>query len=104
MFAKKQKLSDQFDDSELSRKSQIFNGIHIYVNGFTGNCIASNAIHSSVPTASEIRAMLIEHGGTFEQYYSKSAGTFMVASVLPAGKIKKLTGDRVVRANWITDR
>ncbi|VDD83750.1 unnamed protein product [Mesocestoides corti] len=90
MKAKIRKLESQF--SEEPKKSSIFSGIRVYVNGYT------------VPSAVEIKRLVQENGGTFVQYYSQSAGDFMVAANLPLNKIKKIGGQKVVKASWITDR
>uniref|UniRef100_A0A5K3FNT6 DNA repair protein REV1 n=1 Tax=Mesocestoides corti TaxID=53468 RepID=A0A5K3FNT6_MESCO len=89
MKAKIRKLESQF--SEEPKKSSIFSGIRVYVNGYT------------VPSAVEIKRLVQENGGTFVQYYSQSAGDFMVAANLPLNKIKKIGGQKVVKASWITD-
>ncbi|KAL5960770.1 DNA repair protein Rev1 [Taenia solium] len=58
----------------------------------------------SEPPALEIRRLVQENGGTFVQYYSQSAGDFMVAANLPLSKIKKIGNKKVVKASWITER
>ena len=52
----------------------------------------------------EIRRLVQENGGIFVQYYSQSAGDFMIASNLPLSKVKKLGNQKVVKASWITER
>ncbi|VDO05507.1 unnamed protein product [Rodentolepis nana] len=89
MNAKIRKLESQF--AEQPKKSNIFSGIRIYVNGYTE------------PPALEIRRLVQEHGGTYVQYYSQSAGDFMVASNLPLTKIKKINNQKIVKVSWITD-
>ncbi|KAM3179011.1 hypothetical protein ACTXT7_001410 [Hymenolepis weldensis] len=89
MNAKIRKLESQF--AEEPKKSTIFSGIRIYVNGYTE------------PPALEIRRLVQEHGGTYTQYYSQSAGDFMVAANLPLTKIKKINNQKIVKVSWITD-
>nr|CDS33235.1 terminal deoxycytidyl transferase rev1 [Hymenolepis microstoma] len=89
MNAKIRKLESQF--AEQPKKSNIFSGIRIYVNGYTD------------PPALEIRRLVQEHGGTYVQYYSQSAGDFMVASNLPLTKIKGINNQKIVKVSWITD-
>ncbi|CDS37116.1 terminal deoxycytidyl transferase rev1 [Echinococcus multilocularis] len=89
MSAKIRKLEAQF--AENGQKTSIFSGIRVYVNGHTE------------PPALEIRRLVQENGGTFVQYYSQSAGDFMVAANLPLSKIKKIGNQKVVRASWITE-
>ncbi|KAM7543286.1 hypothetical protein Aperf_G00000009228 [Anoplocephala perfoliata] len=89
MNAKIRKLETQF--AEEPKKTSIFSGIRVYVNGYTE------------PPALEIRRLVQEHGGTYVQYYSQSSGDFMVAANLPLSKIKKINNQKVVKASWITE-
>ena len=65
MNAKRQKLMDQFDADAASsagvvdRKSDIFAGVRIFVNGFT------------TPPAADLRDLMIQHGGVFHTYFVK---------------------------------
>ncbi|VDM32049.1 unnamed protein product [Hydatigera taeniaeformis] len=87
--AKIRKLETQF--AEENKKTSIFSGVRVYVNGYTE------------PPALEIRRLVQENGGTFVQYYSQSAGDFMVAANLPLSKIRKIGSRKVVKASWITE-
>ncbi|XP_061482850.1 DNA repair protein REV1 isoform X2 [Rhineura floridana] len=97
MSAKVQKLEDQFHSEAAMQhqkdgtSSSIFNGVAIYVNGFTD------------PSADELRRLMMLHGGQYHVYYSRSKTTHIIATNLPNAKIKKLSGEKVVRPEWIID-
>lgn len=101
MNAKIRKLEAQF--AEEPKKSDIFSGIRVYVNGYTGMKNLSLLIFLE-PPALEIRRLVQENGGTYVQYYSQSAGDFMIAANLPLSKIKKINNQKIVKASWVTDR
>ncbi|CAF2051613.1 unnamed protein product, partial [Rotaria magnacalcarata] len=98
MAAKKRKLEEQFDKDCINniqqheRKSNIFNGISIFVDGHTE------------PPADELKKLMIEHGGIYHAYYSKEKVTYFISNNLPYAKIRKLKpNDKVIRSQWITD-
>ncbi|CAF0732253.1 unnamed protein product [Adineta steineri] len=98
MAAKKRKLEEQFDKDcsnnakQLERKSNIFHGISIFVDGHTE------------PPADELKKLMMEHGGVYHAYYSKDKVTYFISNNLPYAKIRKLKpNDKVVRSQWITD-
>uniref|UniRef100_A0A8C5P6Q6 DNA repair protein REV1 n=1 Tax=Leptobrachium leishanense TaxID=445787 RepID=A0A8C5P6Q6_9ANUR len=97
MPAKVQKLDDQFrSDAPLMQQkdgisSSIFNGVAIYVNGYTD------------PTADQLRHMMMLHGGQYHVYYSRSKTTHIIATNLPNNKIKALKDEKVVHPEWITE-
>ncbi|KAM9321622.1 DNA repair protein REV1 [Gastrophryne carolinensis] len=97
MSAKVQKLDEQFrKDAPIQQQkegmsSNIFNGVSIYVNGYTD------------PTADQLRHLMMLHGGQFHIYYSRSKTTHIIATNLPNSKIKELKDEKVVRPQWITD-
>ncbi|XP_046370490.2 DNA repair protein REV1-like [Haliotis rufescens] len=91
MQAKMQKLNDQFNMAGGTSGSDIFTGIHVYVNGYTK------------PSSDELRRLLTSHGGTFEQYLYRTRVTHIVATNLPDSKVKELKGMKVVRPEWITE-
>ncbi|XP_044142895.1 DNA repair protein REV1 isoform X2 [Bufo gargarizans] len=97
MAAKVQKLDEQFRlDAPLQQQkdgtaTNIFNGVSIYVNGYTD------------PTADQLRHLMMLHGGQFHVYYSRSKTTHIIATNLPNSKIKQLKDEKVVRPEWITD-
>ncbi|XP_063809444.1 DNA repair protein REV1 isoform X2 [Pseudophryne corroboree] len=95
--AKVQKLDEQFRlDAPLQQQkdgttSNIFNGVSIYVNGYTD------------PTADQLRHLMMLHGGQYHVYYSRSKTTHIIASNLPNSKIKELRDEKVVCPEWVTD-
>uniref|UniRef100_H3AQM6 DNA repair protein REV1 n=1 Tax=Latimeria chalumnae TaxID=7897 RepID=H3AQM6_LATCH len=97
MVAKVQKLEEQFkldaprQQQKEGTSSSLFNGVAIYVNGYTD------------PTADELRRLMMLHGGQYHVYYSRSKTTHIIATNLPNNKIKELKGEKVVRPEWITD-
>ncbi|KAF6775878.1 hypothetical protein AHF37_06775, partial [Paragonimus kellicotti] len=90
MRAKQTKLENQFDDSARV-KSVIFRDVSVYVNGYT------------TPSASELRELVVSHGGKYRTYYTHSTVTHVIASRLPTSKINKLTDQKLVTADWITE-
>lgn len=93
MAAKICKLEEQFQKEKQKdgMSSCIFSGVAIYVNGYT------------VPSADELRRMMMLHGGQFHLYYTRSKTTHIIATNLPNSKIQELRGEKVVRPEWITD-
>ncbi|MEE6470423.1 hypothetical protein FKM82_008964 [Ascaphus truei] len=95
--AKVQKLEEQFrSDAPVQQNkdgtsSAIFNGVSIYVNGYTD------------PTADQLRHLMMLHGGQYHVYYSRSNTTHIIATNLPNSKIKELKNEKVVLPEWITE-
>ncbi|GLG94483.1 DNA repair protein REV1, partial [Gryllus bimaculatus] len=93
MAAKISKLEDQFTvqaGKETEHESNIFQGIAIYVNGYT------------VPGADELKRIMILHGGVFHHYETRKT-THIIASNLPDTKVKQLKTLNVVKPAWIVD-
>ncbi|CAG9788332.1 unnamed protein product [Diatraea saccharalis] len=91
MQAKIAKLEEQFcqragNDQKLS---QIFDGVSIYVNGFT------------IPSADELKDLMSKHGGVYHIY--QKSEDFVIASNLPDTKVKNMSLAKVVKPEWITD-
>ncbi|CAH1257907.1 DNA repair protein REV1-like isoform X2 [Branchiostoma lanceolatum] len=97
MAAKKRKLDEQFETDAPNQvqkegtRSNIFNGVVIYVNGWTD------------PPADELRRLMQVHGGRYDVYPSRSHTTHVIASNLPDRKIKDIKDKKVVQPQWITD-
>lgn len=91
MQAKIAKLEKQFDARADKEKplTNIFNGISIYVNGFTD------------PSAEELNALMSKHGGVYHTY--QRSEDFIIASNLPDTKVKNMSLARVVKPEWITE-
>lgn len=98
MAAKKAKLEEQFQEaaqSEFSNASTLFNGIAIFVNGYTN------------PTADELKRLMMSHGGIYHHYLRSQTTTHMIASNLPYSKIvayrKAKNPLPLCKPEWITD-
>jgi DNA repair protein REV1 len=94
MAYKNQKLHEQFNaNAAVTRQSNIFQGVGIYVNGWTS------------PSHSELKQLMATHGGRFENYYSRSTVTHIICTNLPDAKVKQFEKERsptpVVRPEWI---
>lgn len=86
---------DQSPHSDASQKGphpQIFTGCTIYVNGHT------------VPPYSEIRRLIVLHGGNFMAYLDqKGPVTHIVASNLTPKKRVEFAAYKVILPEWVTD-
>lgn len=92
MSVKLSKLRNQFENIGTGKKSSIFEGVCIYVNGWTNPC------------ADELKQMMFEHGGRYEyNFYSRSMVTHTIASNLPNSKIQNLGSSIVCTPDWIVD-
>lgn len=92
MDAKQRKLRNQFEDMGIEKNSNIFEGVSIYVNGWTQ------------PNAEELKELIYAHGGKYEyNIYSRSVVTHTIASNLPNSKILKLGSSLVCKPSWIVD-
>ena len=88
MTIKTKKLRSQVE-MLCEQKSSIFEGVTIYVNGYTQ------------PNTDELKEMIHLHGGLYE-YALSSSVTHVIATNLPTAKIKNLR-DVVCKPEWITD-
>ncbi|KAK9507032.1 hypothetical protein O3M35_008863 [Rhynocoris fuscipes] len=94
MEAKRFKLIQQFnEDSEKcnSKVNDLFKDIAVFVNGYT------------VPSAEELRSLMIKHGGCYHNYYKSGSTTHIIASNLPDSKLKLIENHKIVKPDWITD-
>lgn len=92
MKLKRRKLHDQFLDSEGLNISSIFEGVTIYVNGWTQ------------PTADELKEMIHAHGGHYVyNLYSRAPVTHTIATNLPNSKIKNIGKTIVCTPAWVVD-
>lgn len=89
---KRRKLQDQAD-ALGPRESAIFDGVTVYVNGWTQ------------PTADEIHRLVHTHGGNFiySDIYSHCKVTHVIATNLPDSKVKSLGDTVVCLPDWIVD-
>ena len=93
--AKRRKLQAQFEalgEEGKASRSSIFEGVTIYVNGWTQ------------PSAAELKEIIYEHGGKYEyKLHSRSQVTHTIASNLPNSKILNIGQSIVCRPDWIID-
>lgn len=91
MQAKIAKLEEQFSSGAQNegKLSDIFNGVSIFVNGFT------------IPSAEELKELMAKHGGVYHTY--QRSEDFIIASNLPDTKVKNMSLVKVVKPEWITD-
>ncbi|OQR73029.1 DNA repair protein REV1-like [Tropilaelaps mercedesae] len=92
MKAKIQKLEIQFqaDNRQFEKKSDIFKGVSIHVNGYTQ------------PPADELRRLIGTHGGSFMNYFVQGTNHFVICCNL--SKAKKADWLRhAVKPEWIVD-
>ncbi|KAF9325988.1 deoxycytidyl transferase [Podila minutissima] len=91
---KKAKLQLQFDETASLADPdtpQIFEGLVIYVNGYT------------YPPIQELRKMIVQRGGEWCQFLSKSSITHIIASNLTQAKMKEFRNYKVAKPEWITE-
>ncbi|XP_022215367.2 DNA repair protein Rev1 [Drosophila obscura] len=89
--AKKSKLEEQFDAaSDPFRKTNLFQGISIFVNGLTN------------PSANELKHIMMVHGGTFH-HYERAHTKFIIASNLPDVKVRNMNTSKIISAQFIVD-
>lgn len=93
MRAKKRKQREQFAGLDQKQTSDIFNGVTIYVNGWTQ------------PNADELKRLVHAHGGHYEyNLYGDSRVTHTIATNLPHAKIRNLKDTCLVcTPDWIVD-
>ncbi|KZC10470.1 DNA repair protein REV1 [Dufourea novaeangliae] len=98
MAAKQAKLEEQFQieaNKEFNNASNIFQGIAIFVNGYTD------------PTADELRRLMMTHGGIYHHYMRPRVTTHIIASNLPYSKIllyrKSQNPIPICKPQWIVD-
>ncbi|CEJ01524.1 hypothetical protein RMCBS344292_15548 [Rhizopus microsporus] len=94
MQNKEAKLKEQ--EKEVRNRSsqelpQIFKGLSIHINGYTQ------------PSATELRRLILQHGGDYQHYLKKLHVTHILASNLTSAKMQEFRAYKVVKPNWITD-
>ncbi|KAF9389895.1 deoxycytidyl transferase [Podila verticillata] len=91
---KRAKLQLQFDETAALADPdtpQIFEGLVIYVNGYT------------YPPIQELRKMIVQRGGEWCQFLSKSSITHIIATNLTQAKMKEFRNYKVAKPEWITE-
>ncbi|RPD55674.1 DNA repair protein [Lentinus tigrinus ALCF2SS1-7] len=75
---------------EAAPKSRIFQGLQIYINGWTE------------PSVQDLRKMIVQHGGIFHPYLDKkSLVTHIITCSLTPAKIREFKHMKVVRPEWL---
>lgn len=91
MEAKITKLEEQFSaSSNPYRKSNLFSGISIFVNGLTN------------PSADELKRIMMVHGGTYH-HYERSHTTYIIATNLPDVKVRNMNTSKIISPQWVVD-
>ncbi|CAH1782812.1 unnamed protein product [Owenia fusiformis] len=97
MAAKKCKLDIQYNEmvsleqTKEGTSSNIFNGISIYVNGYTK------------PSSDELKRLMMLHGGKYCHFFSKTNCSHVIANNLPDSKVKDWKYVKTVKPEWVTD-
>ena len=81
MAIKNQKLQEQFREQAQTTASttgadSLFAGVSIHVNGLTQ------------PSHAELKILMAQHGGVFENYYSRASVTHIICAHLTDQKVK----------------
>ncbi|OAE22001.1 hypothetical protein AXG93_4804s1060 [Marchantia polymorpha subsp. ruderalis] len=78
-----------------AKSNTIFQGVSIFVDGFT------------TPTHQELRFIMMNNGGIFENYFSRQRVTHIICSTLPDNKIMNprmlSRGLPIVKPEWIVE-
>lgn len=92
MAMKTRKLHDQYAEQRQryeaagggggSEGGGIFSGVRIHVNGFT------------CPPHEELKHIVSKHGGSFENYYSRSTVTHIICNNFSDARIKNIQSER----------
>lgn len=91
MDAKITKLEEQFSAaSNPYKKTDLFAGISIYVNGHTN------------PSADELKRLMMVHGGIYH-HYERSHTTYIIASNLPDVKVRNMNTSKIISPQWVVD-
>ncbi|MCO5551214.1 hypothetical protein L7F22_004713 [Adiantum nelumboides] len=75
--------------------TKLFDGISIFVDGLT------------IPSHQELRNLMLEHGGMFQNYFARDVVTHIICTTLPDSKLRDhrsfSKGLPIVKPSWITD-
>ncbi|KAJ2861395.1 deoxycytidyl transferase [Coemansia aciculifera] len=90
---RKRKLAEQAEQRAAiaPKHDQIFAGVVFHINGYTQ------------PSHYELKLLLVERGGRFLHYLSKTQVTHIIASGLTMSKEKEFRNYKVVRPEWVVD-
>ncbi|RDB19284.1 DNA repair protein rev1 [Hypsizygus marmoreus] len=80
------------DDGDSASESRIFQGLAIYINGYTQ------------PSVQELRGLIVKCGGIFQPYLDKkSIVTHIITCSLTPNKIREFKHMKVVRPEWLVE-
>ncbi|KAJ2066437.1 deoxycytidyl transferase [Coemansia sp. S155-1] len=90
---RKRKLAEQAEQRAAiaPKYDQIFAGVVFHINGYTQ------------PSHYELKLLLVERGGRFLHYLSKTQVTHIIASRLTMSKEKEFRNYKVVHPEWVVD-
>ncbi|KAH7928136.1 DNA repair protein [Leucogyrophana mollusca] len=99
MRRKRAKLQIQNENLDINDdaegKSRIFQGLSIYINGFT------------TPSVQDLRQLIVKHGGVFQPYLDKKSlvpfRTHILTCSLTAAKIRDFKHMKVARPEWLVE-
>ncbi|KAI8351783.1 hypothetical protein EDC96DRAFT_518444 [Choanephora cucurbitarum] len=94
MQNKQNKLKRQqkeLSDQASQEQPQIFTGLSIHINGYTS------------PPSSELRRMILQHGGDYQHYLKKLSVTHIIATNLTHSKVKEFRSYKIVKPEWIVE-
>ncbi|KAF8528237.1 hypothetical protein BU17DRAFT_38905 [Hysterangium stoloniferum] len=84
--------NDEVEDSLGGKKSDIFKGLALHVNGKTN------------PSVQELRKLIVQHGGTFHPYLDrKKMITHIIATNLTPSKVLEFKNMKVVTPEWLLE-
>lgn len=108
MNAKMTKLDHQVHDF-VTRKTNLFNGISIYVNGYTSTLMLFEEQHKEMPSVADppslvLQKLFVANGGKFHKYFQYGRTTYHVATHLAKTKMDSIRkGEKVISPRWIMD-
>lgn len=92
----------------MSHPSIYYNKIYLFKNKIrTLFNKKSDILHIvlciSVPTADELKSIMMENGGVYHHYHRPDITTHVIASNLPTAKLKLLKQYKIVKPEWISE-
>ncbi|KAF9900957.1 deoxycytidyl transferase [Linnemannia zychae] len=102
-YFKNKKIKLQLQQDEIAALAeedlpQIFDGVIVYVNGYT-----DPPIHGNLTCIAVILAVVWLSGGEFTQFLHKSKITHIIASNLTQAKMKEFRNYKVAKPEWVTE-
>ncbi|RWS07205.1 DNA repair protein REV1-like protein [Dinothrombium tinctorium] len=101
LCAKRQKLSEQFAIEKQTLLKDVHDADDNCLHLFDG--LSIHVIGHTEPSLDDLRKLILSHGGSFDQMYSPSKTTHIIAENLAFAKMNRLKTKNVVKPKWITD-